>query len=188
LISLKDRVLGRYSSECIKHPVNSNYIVRSGDLITEGIVRKLNFFGIHKIRIMSPLTSINTNSISIKSYGIDLSTGKPVRLGTAVGVMAAQSIGEPGTQLTMRTFHIGGIANKEHQLNKIISLHSGIVLFRNFKALKQKPGFYYVLSNIGYISILNIHSKIQFKYNVGLGHKLFIKNKSYVRKGDVIAS
>ncbi|QPJ58600.1 hypothetical protein E5P55_00850 [Candidatus Pinguicoccus supinus] len=187
VISLKDRILGRYSVESIKNPSGSGYIIKSGGLITNSIIQKLNFFGIHKVRIMSPLTSVNTNNISVKSYGVDLSTGRPIKLGTAVGIIAAQSIGEPGTQLTMRTFHIGGIANKERSFNRIVSLHSGIILFKNFKALRRKSDLYYVLSSNGYISILNIYSHIQFKYSIELGFKLFVKNKSYINKGDIIA-
>ena len=82
---------------------------------------------------MSPLISFYSNEINSKEYGIDLSTGQLVKVGSAVGIIAAQSIGEPGTQLTMRTFHIGGVSNQIIKINKIFSTVSGLVLFKNFK-------------------------------------------------------
>ena len=110
LESFGERILGRYSNQKVLHPETKAVIVDKGELITEGIVDKLTKAGIEKIEIRSVLTCKTTNGVCRKCYGINLATGNIVEVGEAVGIMAAQSIGEPGTQLTMRTFHTGGVA------------------------------------------------------------------------------
>lgn len=110
LESFGERILGRYSNQKVLHPETKAVIVDKGELITEGIVDKLTKAGIEKIEIRSVLTCKTTNGVCRKCYGRNLATGNIVEVGEAVGIMAAQSIGEPGTQLTMRTFHTGGVA------------------------------------------------------------------------------
>ena len=110
-IALRDRIIGRYSAEDIANPSNpSEILVSSGSLI-EAIADNVDASGITRVRVMSPLSSRIKNGMTSMEYGIDPSTNALVKQGSAVGIIAAQSIGEPGTQLTMRTFHIGGIAS-----------------------------------------------------------------------------
>ena len=114
IVSLFDRIVGRCSSDDITNPTNpSEVIVKSGELITEATAKRIGAVGIERVKIMSPLTHLKRNAIPAKAYGIDPSSQKLVERGTAVGIIAAQSIGEPGTQLTMRTFHTGGVATSD---------------------------------------------------------------------------
>ena len=112
IVPLRDRIIGRYSSDDIYDPSNpSEIVLASGSLITEEIADNIDALGITRIRVMSPLSSRIKNGLTAYEYGIDPSTNSLVKQGSSVGIIAAQSIGEPGTQLTMRTFHIGGIAS-----------------------------------------------------------------------------
>ena len=112
IVPLRDRIIGRYSSQDVHDPSNPTEIVISGgSLITEDIADNLDAMGITRLRVMSPLSSRIKNGLTALEYGIDPSTNSLVKQGSSVGIIAAQSIGEPGTQLTMRTFHIGGIAS-----------------------------------------------------------------------------
>ena len=112
IVPLRDRIIGRYSAEDIANPSNpSEKLLTAGSLITEDIASELDAFGITRVRVMSPLSSRIKNGMTSLEYGIDPSTNSLVKQGSSVGIIAAQSIGEPGTQLTMRTFHIGGIAS-----------------------------------------------------------------------------
>ena len=112
IVPLRDRIIGRYSSDDVYDPSNpSEIILASGSLITEEIADNIDALGITRIRVMSPLSSRIKNGLTAYEYGIDPSTNSLVKQGSSVGIIAAQSIGEPGTQLTMRTFHIGGIAS-----------------------------------------------------------------------------
>ena len=112
IVPLRDRIIGRYSSDDVFNPSNpSEKVLNNGSLITEEIADQIDAMGITRIRVMSPLSSRIKNGLTAYEYGIDPSTNSLVKQGSSVGIIAAQSIGEPGTQLTMRTFHIGGIAS-----------------------------------------------------------------------------
>ena len=112
LCLLRDRIIGRYSTDDVYDPSNpTEMVISSGSLITEEIASQIDALGITRIRVMSPLSSRIKNGLTALEYGIDPSTNNLVKQGSSVGIIAAQSIGEPGTQLTMRTFHIGGIAS-----------------------------------------------------------------------------
>src|SRR6185369_17766617 len=106
-------IVGRCSSDTIINPITDEQIVREGQIITEPIAMKIEALNIETVRVRSPLTCEAPVGVCAKCYGVDLSTGKLVEEGLAVGIIAAQSIGEPGTQLTMRTFHTGGSATRE---------------------------------------------------------------------------
>ena len=110
-VSLGQRVLGRTTAENIKNPSTGKVIIKAGELLEEEQVEALENANVQEVRIRSALTCETRNGICAKCYGRDLARGTPVNLGEAVGVIAAQSIGEPGTQLTMRTFHLGGVAS-----------------------------------------------------------------------------
>src|SRR6185369_16361816 len=125
---LADRTLGRVVAEDVIHPISSETIVEAGALVDEAIADRIEEAakaGLEKIRIRSVLTCDARRGVCGKCYGRNLATGRPVELGEAVGVIAAQSIGEPGTQLTLRTFHVGGVAGKITEESQIVAKYDG---------------------------------------------------------------
>src|SRR5690606_22097677 len=136
VVSLGQRVLGRTALEDIKDPASGDVLVAANAEIDEAAVERLETAGIQDVRIRSVLTCDSRLGVCAKCYGRDLARGMPVNLGEAVGVIAAQSIGEPGTQLTMRTFHIGGTAQVLQQ-SFIESNHEGTIKIRNRNVVKD---------------------------------------------------
>ena len=139
IVSLAQRVLGRTAAEDVKDPATKKVIVKSGELLEEKEVEAIEKAQIQEVRIRSVLTCETTNGVCAKCYGRDLARGTPVNIGEAVGVIAAQSIGEPGTQLTMRTFHIGGVAQTVDQ-SFIESNFNGKVKIKNRNVVKDSQG------------------------------------------------
>src|SRR5204862_5010437 len=139
IVSLAQRVLGRTAAEDVKDPVTKKVIVKSGALLEEKEVEAIEKAQIQEVRIRSVLTCETTNGVCAKCYGRDLARGTPVNIGEAVGVIAAQSIGEPGTQLTMRTFHIGGAAQISEQ-SFIESNFDGKIKVKNKNIMKNSDG------------------------------------------------
>jgi DNA-directed RNA polymerase subunit beta' len=139
IVSLAQRVLGRTAAEDIKDPATKKVIVKSGELLQEKEVEAIEKAQIQEVRIRSVLTCETTNGVCAKCYGRDLARGTPVNIGEAVGVIAAQSIGEPGTQLTMRTFHLGGVAQTVDQ-SFIESNFNGKVKIKNRAVVKDSQG------------------------------------------------
>ena len=138
-VSLGQRVLGRTTVDNIKNPSTGKVIVKAGELIEEEQVEAIEAARVQEIRIRSALTCETRNGICAKCYGRDLARGTPVNMGEAVGVIAAQSIGEPGTQLTMRTFHLGGVASA-----KVVDQSLARVEFRRHgedQAAQRRQGF-----------------------------------------------
>ena len=152
VVSLRERIVGRTSLEDIVEPVSKEVVVKANEPITEALAERIETMGIETLKIRSVLTCETTRGICAKCYGHDLSNGRQVALGTAVGIIAAQSIGEPGTQLTMRTFHIGGTA--VHRMKQEIRPKGdGIIKFRNVKILCDKDGTRIVVSKNGTLAI-----------------------------------
>ena len=141
---LRDMALGRVSSETVLF--NSNSIVNKNQLIDENVMSRLEKHHVETIKVRSVLMCQNKFGICSYCYGRDLSTGRMVNLGEAVGVIAAQSIGEPGTQLTMRTFHVGGAAQKIVTKSDILASHSGTLKFYNSYIIKDKSGYHINMS------------------------------------------
>src|SRR6185295_19352758 len=139
IVSLGQRILGRTAAEDVKDPVSKKVLVKAGDLLEEKEVEAIEKAQIQEVRIRSVLTCETTNGVCGKCYGRDLARGTPVNIGEAVGVIAAQSIGEPGTQLTMRTFHIGGVAQTVDQ-SFIESNFNGSVKIKNRNVVKDSQG------------------------------------------------
>src|SRR5262249_10119390 len=152
--SLGKRSLGRVTLEDVKHPDSGELIIKRGDLITETIAEKLDKGHVESARVRSALTCASTMGACAKCYGRDLATGHLVNVGEAVGVIAAQSIGEPGTQLTMRTFHFGGAVSHTVETNSQDSRFSGEVKFENLRTVANREGSLVVLSRTGEIKIL----------------------------------
>jgi DNA-directed RNA polymerase subunit beta' len=152
VVQLRERIVGRTSLEDIVEPISKEVVVRANETITEALAERIEAMGIEQLKIRSVLTCETTRGICAKCYGFDLSNGRPVDLGTAVGIIAAQSIGEPGTQLTMRTFHIGGTA--VHRVkHEIRPKQDGLIKLRNTKILLDKDGTRIVVSKNGTLAI-----------------------------------
>ena len=191
--TLGERILGRVSLHDIYNPLNQEIVINAGEEITEDIVKIIETLPIDKVEVRSPLTCEAKKGICAKCYGRNLATGKMVQIGEAVGVIAAQSIGEPGTQLTLRTFHVGGIAGNISEENKLVSKFDGITEIEDLKTVKTKDNegndIDLVLSRTCEIKVLDADSGIVLSSNViPYGSSIFIKNNKKIKKDDVICS
>ena len=135
---LGDRIVGRTSLQDVYDPITGELLVKSGKLINELIADKIENSSVETVEVRSALTCESKRGICAKCYGRNLATGKDVQMGEAVGVVAAQSIGEPGTQLTLRTFHVGGIAGNISEENSVISKFDGNIEIEDLKTVKGK--------------------------------------------------
>ena len=191
--TLGERILGRVSLHDIYNPLNQEIVINAGEEITEDIVKIIETLPIDKVEVRSPLTCEAKKGICAKCYGRNLATGKMVQIGEAVGVIAAQSIGEPGTQLTLRTFHVGGIAGNLSEENKLVSKFDGITEIEDLKTVKTKDNegndIDLVLSRTCEIKVLDADSGIVLSSNViPYGSSIFVKNNKKIKKDDVICS
>jgi DNA-directed RNA polymerase subunit beta' len=191
--TLGERILGRVSLHDIYNPLNQEIVITAGEEITEDIVKIIETLPIDNVEVRSPLTCEAKKGICAKCYGRNLATGKMVQIGEAVGVIAAQSIGEPGTQLTLRTFHVGGIAGNISEENKLVSKFDGITEIEDLKTVKTKDNdgndVDLVLSRTCEIKVLDADSGIVLSSNViPYGSSIFVKNNKKIKKDDVICS
>ena len=172
--SLGERILGRTAQEDIQDPVTGEIIVQANEEIDEDGVQKIEDLGIDKVKIRSVLTCESRVGVCIKCYGRNLSTGGVIEIGDSVGIISAQSIGEPGTQLTMRTFHIGGTASGAATLSTRHAKNPGKVRFENLKTLKNKNGELIVVSRKGLLVIEEEKNRFR-NYQVEYGAKMKVK-------------
>ncbi|MAR62444.1 MAG: DNA-directed RNA polymerase subunit beta' [Flavobacteriaceae bacterium] len=191
--TLGERILGRVSLHDVYNPLNQEIVINAGEEITEDIVKIIETLPIDKVEVRSPLTCEAKKGICAKCYGRNLATGKMVQIGEAVGVIAAQSIGEPGTQLTLRTFHVGGIAGNISEENKLVSKFDGITEIEDLKTVKSKDNdgndIDLVLSRTCEIKVLDADSGIVLSSNViPYGSSIYVKNNKKIKKDDVICS
>ncbi len=183
---LIDRLIGRFALDDIYAPDNpEKIIVEAGTEIDEYKGKEIVDSGIMKTKIRSVLTCETRSGVCTKCYGRNLSTGKLIELGEAVGIIAAQSIGEPGTQLTMRTFHIGGIGRHEGQ-TRLQSGYEGIVKYTNLEIVEDKDGDFIAMNRIGSVQILDSKKREKAMYPVAYGSKILVKDNQAVKKGDVL--
>ena len=182
-----ERVLGRVALEDIEDPKTGEIIVHANEEVDETAVEKIDEAGISEINIRSVLTCETRHGVCRLCYGRNLSTGKLVNMGEAIGIVAAQSIGEPGTQLTMRTFHIGGAASQRAAESTLESRHEGVVRFKNIKAVKGRDNKLVVISRSGVLSIEDSKGYEREKCPVVLGARLNVKEGDKVKKGKVLA-
>jgi DNA-directed RNA polymerase subunit beta' len=182
-----DRVLGRVSLEDIIDPQTGEIIVHRDQEINETAVDKINDTGIDRVKIRSVLTCQSRRGVCVKCYGRDLARGKMVNIGEAIGVIAAQSIGEPGTQLTMRTFHIGGTASGRVAQTTLQALHDGTVSFIQLKYVKNRDGDLVVMNRNAQIAILDENGREREKYSIIYGAKLKVEDGQQVKSSDLIA-
>ncbi|NUM51507.1 MAG: DNA-directed RNA polymerase subunit beta' [Flavobacteriales bacterium] len=190
--SLSDRILGRASVHDVYHPLTGDLVVASGEIINEDIAAAIESSPIEEVEIRSVLTCEAKKGVCAKCYGRSLATGKMVQKGEAVGVIAAQSIGEPGTQLTLRTFHVGGTASKITSESKIEARYEGKIEFEELKTVakesKTKEKAEIVIGRSGEMRIIDTSTNIVL-YNsiIPYGAMLYVKNGAKVKKGDLIA-
>ena len=181
-----ERVLGRVVLEDIKDPFTGEVLVRANHEIDETLVERIDRAGIEKIKIRSVLSCRSRNGICAKCYGRDLAHGHLVNIGEAVGIIAAQSIGEPGTQLTMRTFHIGGTAKFEEH-STLESRHDGTVRFVNLVLVKGRDRTLVVMNRSGEVHVLDEEGRSRGKYPVPYGAHLRVVEKQKIKKGERVA-
>ncbi|MFC6689135.1 DNA-directed RNA polymerase subunit beta' [Jhaorihella thermophila] len=181
--SLGERILGRVAAEDIIRPGSDEVLAATGQLIDERMADAIEEAGIQSVRIRSPLTCEAEEGVCAMCYGRDLARGTMVNVGEAVGIIAAQSIGEPGTQLTMRTFHIGGVAQGGQQSFQEAS-QDGTVVFENANLLENAAGETMVMGRNMKLIIRDEHGQERASFKVGYGSKLFVKDGQEVSRGD----
>ncbi|OFZ79087.1 MAG: DNA-directed RNA polymerase subunit beta' [Bdellovibrionales bacterium RIFOXYD1_FULL_53_11] len=182
-----DRVLGRVALDDIIDPVTSEVIVPANQEINEELVRKIEEAGIDRVKIRSVLTCQSKKGTCSLCYGRDLSRGRMANIGEAVGVIAAQSIGEPGTQLTMRTFHIGGTASRRAEQSSLEVKTKGKIKFLNVITVRNKEGYLTVMNRNGEVSVVDSSGREREKYPVVYGAKILVKDGDSVEKGKLVA-
>jgi DNA-directed RNA polymerase subunit beta' len=192
---IEDRILGRLAAEDIRDPVTGEIIVKTNEEIDEERAKGVVESGVDRVKIRSVLTCQSRRGVCIKCYGRDLSRGRLVEMGEPVGVIAAQSIGEPGTQLTMRTFHIGGTASKVVEQTVLESKHAGFIRFMSFDAKKNadvhnagiavrnREGEWVVMNRNAKVAIYDETGREREKYTVVHGAKIKIKDGDRVEVG-----
>ena len=190
IASLYERILGRVSVHDVIHPITGEVIVKAGEEIREEAAKIIQESPIESVEIRSVLTCESRKGVCAKCYGRNLATNQMVQKGEVVGVIAAQSIGEPGTQLTLRTFHVGGIASNIATENSITSKYDGVLEIEELRAVETEENgkkFQVVVSRLAELRIVDPNTKIVLlSHNIPYGSKLFFNNGDTVHKGDVI--
>lgn len=184
---LSEQILGRVVAIDVYHPVTAALIVHAGGLIDESVLESIESAGIDSIKVRSVLTCELNEGVCVKCYGRDLSTGVLVSVGEAVGVIAAQSIGEPGTQLTMRTFHIGGAATKGAEISSIEAAYEGKIKVLNRNLVINSDGRQIVMSRSCEVLILDQKNNEKARYKVPYGSRLMVDDGYKVQKAQKIA-
>ena len=184
--SLSERILGRTTAEDIKHPETGEILLRRGREVTEDLAEKIENSHVQKVRVRSVLSCELTDGVCGKCYGRDLARGTSVNIGEAVGVIAAQSIGEPGTQLTMRTFHIGGAAQVAGQ-SKIEASYDGKIKIVNRNVVKNSDGELIAMGRNMQIAIVDPKGQDRAAYRIIYGARLKVDEGQMVKRGDRLA-
>lgn len=182
-----DRILGRTALADIVDPTNNAVIVKAGQEIDENLVKKVEETGIEKVQIRSGLTCEAKRGVCVKCYGRDLARGATVNLGETVGIIAAQSIGEPGTQLTMRTFHLGGAASRSVEQSVHTSRYDGTIKLVNVQSVKNKQGKLTVLNRNGAVLVIDETGRERENFKLVYGAILSFKDGDKVTKGATVA-
>ena len=189
--SLSERILGRVSVHDVQHPLTGEILVHSGEEITEEIAKKIEESPIERIEIRSVLTCESKHGVCAKCYGRNLATNRMVQKGEAVGVIAAQSIGEPGTQLTLRTFHVGGIASNIAAVSNVTSRYDGILEIDELRTVDSEDEsgkkVQIVVGRLAEMRIIDPNTKIVLtNTNIPYGSKLYFNSGDMLKKGDIV--
>ncbi len=182
---LRDRIIGRVSLEKIKD-YEDNTIVDVNHEITEDLANAIQVAGIERVKIRSGLTCESRRGVCVRCYGRNLATGRMVEIGEAVGVIAAQSIGEPGTQLTMRTFHIGGTASRVSEQTHLEAKNTGIIKFHDLQTVRDKEGFLIAMNRNGILAVVDEKGREKERYTIVYGAKLKVHDGDRVDIGTVL--
>jgi DNA-directed RNA polymerase subunit beta' len=185
--SLRDRIVGRTSLDDVIDPVEGRVIVETNEEIDEDLAAEIQRSGVQRVRIRSVLTCESRRGCCIKCYGRNLATGRPVDIGEAVGVIAAQSIGEPGTQLTMRTFHIGGTARLEES-SKHEARVDGTIHYVDLQTVKNRKGEIIAMNRNGALTIIDERGREVARYQIVYGAHLHVADGSRVRQDQLLAT
>ncbi|MCB4756820.1 MAG: DNA-directed RNA polymerase subunit beta' [Elusimicrobia bacterium] len=184
--NLEERVIGRVCLDNVVDPLADETIVKSGDMIMADQAKKLGKSGIERVRIRSVLTCEAGQGICANCYGMNLSTGRKVEVGEAVGIIAAQSIGEPGTQLTLRTFHIGGTASRVIRRSQLVARESGAVRFHGVRTVTNRENQEICVSRNAFVSIRESGGEERSHYEVPYGARVKVRENARVMKGDLL--
>jgi DNA-directed RNA polymerase subunit beta' len=184
---LGDRILGRVALEDVRHPHTDEVLCHSGEEVDEDKVRIIEEAGIQRVKIRSVLTCDTIRGVCAECYGRDLARGRKVNLGEAIGVIAAQSIGEPGTQLTMRTFHVGGAALARGAKSDIEARYGGTVRYVNLQTVTRRDGSIVAMNRNGEIHLTDDTGLVKEQYQVVYGAVIRMKNGDKCKPGDKIA-
>ncbi|NOX70890.1 MAG: DNA-directed RNA polymerase subunit beta' [Gammaproteobacteria bacterium] len=185
---LRERVLGRVLAEPVLIPGTDKVAFDAGTMLDEANVARLEELSIDHLLVRSPITCEVRYGVCSQCYGRDLARGNRINIGEAVGVIAAQSIGEPGTQLTMRTFHIGGAASRSAAANNIEIKNLGSVKLNNIKTVMHEKGYLVAVSRSGEILVFNEHGRERERYKVPYGATITVKDGDAVKPGQVVAT
>ena len=183
---LRDRIIGRVTLETLRDPFTDELIIEANKEIGEDLASEIQQSGIEKVKIRSVLTCSSRRGVCAKCYGRDLASGTLVELGLAVGVIAAQSIGEPGTQLTMRTFHIGGTASRVSEQSTLESKHAGTAKFQDIQVVKKKDGSLIVMNRTGFMIVQDTKGRDRERYAVVYGAHLRVQDGQQVEPGQIL--
>jgi len=186
--ALRDRVLGRVVVQDVYRPGTEEVLAPVDTLLDEKWVEKLELAGVDEVVVRSVITCDSRQGVCSKCYGRDLARGHQVNIGEAVGVMAAQSIGEPGTQLTMRTFHIGGAASRQSAVSSVQVRNDGTVRFHNIKTVQQANGNLVAVSRSGEVGVADNRGRERERYKLPYGAVITVKDGQEVRGGQIVAS
>jgi DNA-directed RNA polymerase subunit beta' len=186
--SLATRIYGRTSCDQVKDPVTGELVLEYDELVDENSAKAVERIGYEKLKIRSVLTCEAKRGCCAKCYGLNLATGKPVKIGEAVGIIAAQSIGEPGTQLTMRTFHVGGVAAATFKQPIIKAKNTGRVVYKDLRTVESADGNWVVLNKNGSVSIRDKEGLELESQLIVIGSVIEIKDGDDVKKGDTVAT
>lgn len=185
-VSLADGIRGRVSRSDIRNPITDEVIVSEDEMMTPATARQVEELGLEKIQVRSPLTCEAPLGVCRLCYGMDLSTGSLVEEGMAVGIIAAQSIGEPGTQLTMRTFHIGGVGQRAIEESEYKAKRAGTVKFTRLRTVSNEQGEAVVLARNGEIAIIDAKGRELEKFEIPAGAILKVKDDEEVKASTVL--
>ncbi|HEY7447774.1 MAG TPA: DNA-directed RNA polymerase subunit beta', partial [Vicinamibacterales bacterium] len=183
---LRDRIVGRVTLERLMDPFNNEIILDANGEITEDLASEIQDAGIEKVKIRSVLTCATRRGCCARCYGRDLATGRMVELGQAVGVIAAQSIGEPGTQLTMRTFHIGGTASRISEQSTLEAKNAGTARLQGLQVVEAKDGALVVMNRSGSLIVQDQKGRDRERYPIVYGARLRVKEGQQVEQGQVL--
>jgi DNA-directed RNA polymerase subunit beta' len=185
---LRERVLGRVVAEDVLRPGGDDVVVPAGTLLDERWVKELEALSVDQVAVRSPITCATRYGVCRQCYGRDLARGHQVNIGEAVGVIAAQSIGEPGTQLTMRTFHIGGAASRAAARNNVQVKNGGTVRLHNIKTVRHDKGHLVAVSRSGELGIIDEFGRERERYKIPYGAVIMVDDGDEVKAGRIIST